>query len=120
MAAGKEARFMEVLVGRSFDDDFGLIQHRCRNCGWTTTPSPIPLYVLAASNLDQLTQIMMVNDLTEANSVRDLSPGAQEIAEQYSLNPFLMAEAAAAFAVNWRKALERIGDLSEQLARAEQ
>lgn len=103
---------MEVLVGRSFDDDFGMIQHRCRNCGWMTPQSPVPLYVLAASNLNQLAQIHAV---AMSGAPTELSPFAKEIADQVALNPYMLAELAATFSTQLAAALEKIEELNERI-----
>lgn len=107
---------MQILVGRTMEDDYGLMWFECRNCGTLSEPIPIPLFYLAATNVNELQQIIASHELAgRPVSANDLTPHAREIVNEYSLNPFQLAEAAALFAIKWQQEKEENERLRERL-----
>jgi len=114
-----ERREMRMIVGRAMEDDYGMYWYDCANCGKINGPFYCPLYWLAASNLDELSQILAFarsGAKVEVRRVSDLSPGAKEVLERVGMNPLALAEVASELALKRAAADRRVKELEEELA----
>lgn len=120
LASSTEMRFMTLIVGRDFGDDHGYYWYDCKACGTLRGPYPCPLYWLSASNISELAQLEAVDGLSGTPSSKaDCSPAARLMIDRLSLNPYLLAEAAAQASLELGRSEDRVRELEQRLADAE-
>lgn len=89
----------DVTLGRKMEENHGYLWFTCPKCGWISETMYVPLSFLSAQSPESLRdEVGSLGLHAIPVNMGELSPGAREVVDEFSLNPYLLAEACAKLA----------------------